>query len=72
MGKFKFTEEPIANIKIENLTLIQVFSITLGLEGLLLLLKTESKRYDDQNGRMFQTTSEELYAFLGKKHIDGN
>ena len=36
----------------------------MGLEGLLSLLKTESERYAEQNGRMFQTTLEELCAFL--------
>ena len=44
---------------------MQVFAKMVGLEGLLLLLKTESERYAEQNGRMFQTTLEELCAFLG-------
>ena len=43
----------------------EVFGKTVGLEGLLLLSKTESERYAEQNGRMFQTTLEELCAFLG-------
>ena len=30
-----------------------------------MLLKTKSERYAEQNGRMFQTTLEELCAFLG-------
>ena len=44
---------------------MQVFAKTVGLEGLLSLLKTESERYTEQNGRMFQTMLEELCAFLG-------
>ena len=31
---------------------------------MVLLLKTKSERYAEQNGRMFQTTLEELCAFL--------
>ena len=44
---------------------MQVFAKTMGLEGLFSLLKTESKRCAEQNGRMFQTTLEELSAFIG-------
>ena len=44
---------------------MQVFAKTMGLEGLFSLLKTESKRCAEQNGRMFQTTFEELSAFIG-------
>ena len=44
---------------------MQVFAKTMGLEGLFSLLKTESKRCAEQNGRMFQTTLEELKAFIG-------
>ena len=44
---------------------MQVFAKTVGLKGLLSLLKTVSVRYAEQNGRMFQTTLEELCAFLG-------
>ena len=43
---------------------MQVFAKTVGLEGLLSLLKTKLVRYAEQNGRMFQTTLEELCAFL--------
>ena len=38
---------------------------TIGLEGLLTLIKIESERYAAQNGRMFQTVNNELTAFLG-------
>ena len=44
---------------------MQVFAKTVGLKGLLSLLKTVSVRYAEQNGRMFQTTLEELCVFLG-------
>ena len=44
---------------------MQVFSKNVGLDGMLLLIKTESERYADQSGRMFQTSVEELRAFLG-------
>ena len=36
-----------------------------GPKRLVLLLKTKSERYAEQNGRMFQTTLEELCVFLG-------
>ena len=55
--KCKCTKEGILNIEIENVSPIQVFSKTVGLERLLLLIKKESESYAEQNGRMFQTTS---------------
>lgn len=55
--KCKSAKEGILNIEIENVSPIQVFSKTVGLERLLLLIKKESERYAEQNGRMFQTTS---------------
>ena len=58
-------EEGIVNIELEHPSPLQVFSETIGLEGLLTLIKTESERYAEQNGRVFQTTTEELSAFLG-------
>ena len=63
--KCKFTEKGIVNIDIEGPSPMQVFSKTVGLDGMLLLIKTESERYADQSGRMFQTSVEELRAFLG-------
>ena len=60
----KCAKEGILNIEIENVSPIQVFSKTVGLERLLLLIKKESERYAEQNRRMFQTTSKQLYAFL--------
>ena len=53
------------NIEIDNPSSFRVFSECVGLEGLLSLIKTESERYALQNGRVFQTTAEELSAFLG-------
>ena len=50
-----FAEDGIVNIDVQ----CKVFAKTVGLEGLLFLLKTESERYTKQNGRMFQTTLEE-------------
>ena len=60
----KCAKEGILNIEIENVSPIQVFSKIVGLERLLLLIKKESERYAEQNRRMFQTTSKQLYAFL--------
>ena len=62
--KCVFAEDSIVNIDVQDLSPMQVFAKTVGLEGLLSLLKTELKRYAEQNGRMFQTTLEELCAFL--------
>ena len=58
-------EEGIVNIELEHPSPLQVFSETIGLEELLTLIKTESERYAQQNGRVFQMTTEELSAFLG-------
>ena len=63
--KCVFAEDGIVNIDVQDPSPMQVFAKTVGLEGLLSLLKTESERYAEQNGRMFQTTLEELCAFLG-------
>ena len=63
--KCVFAEDGIVNIDVQYPSPMQVFAKTVGLEGLLSLLKTESERYAEQNGRMFQTTLEELCAFLG-------
>ena len=65
MWKNVFVEDGIVNIGVQDPSPMQVFAKTVGLEGLLSLLKTESERYAEQNGRMFQTTLEELCAFLG-------
>ena len=59
------TEEGIVNITLENPSPLQVFAETIGLEGLLTLIKVESERYAEQNGRVYQTTIDELAAFLG-------
>ena len=62
--KCVFAEDGIVNIDVQDPSSMQVFAKTVGLEGLLSLLKTESERYTEQNGRMFQTMLEELCAFL--------
>ena len=59
------TEEGIVNITLENPSPLQVFAETIGLEGLLTLIKVESERYAEQNRRVYQTTIDELAAFLG-------
>ena len=64
MEKCVFAEDGIVNIDVQDPSSMQVFAKTVGLEGLLSLLKTESERYTEQNGRMFQTMLEELCAFL--------
>ena len=64
MEKCVFAEDSIVNIDVQDLSPMKVFAKTVGLEGLLSLLKTELKRYAEQNGTMFQTTLEELCAFL--------
>ena len=51
---------------------MQVFAKMVGLEGLLSLLKNELERYAEQNRRMFQTTLEELCAFLGINILVGH
>ena len=62
--KCVFAEDGIVNTDVQDSSPRQVFARTVGLEGLLPLLKTESERYAEQNRRMFQTTLEELCSFL--------
>ena len=57
--KCVFVEDGIVNIDVQDPSTMQVFAKTGGLEGLLSLLKTESERYAEQNGKMLQTTLEE-------------
>ena len=63
--KYVFVEDSIVNIEVQDPSPMQVFPKLAGLEGLLSLLKTESERYAEQNGRMLLITLEELCAFLG-------
>ena len=63
--KYVFAEDGTVNIDVQDPSPMQVFAQTVGLKGLLSLLKTKSERYAKQNERMFQTTLEELCAFLG-------
>ena len=63
--KCVFVEDGIANIDVQDPSPMQVFAKTVGLKGLLSLLKAVSERHAEQNGRMFRTTLEELCSFLG-------
>ena len=53
VAKCVFAEDGIDNIDVHDPSPRQVFAKTVGLEGLFSLLKTESERYAEQNGRMF-------------------
>ena len=53
VAKCVFAEDIIDNIDVHDPSPVQVFAKTVGLEGLFSLLKTESERYAEQNGRMF-------------------
>ena len=59
------TEEGIVNITLENPSPLQVFAETYSLGCLLTLIKVQSERYAEQNGRVYETTIDELAAFLG-------
>ena len=65
LKKCSLAEEGIVNINLENPSPFYIFTETIGLEGLLTLIKIESERYAAQNGRVFQTVNNELTAFLG-------
>ena len=56
LKKYSLAEEGIVNINLENLSSFQVF---------IEKIKIESERYGAQNGRVFQTKTDELAAFLG-------
>ena len=64
MKKCSLAEEGIVNINFENPSSFQLYTETIGLEGLLTLIKIESEKYAAQNGGVFQTTNDELAAFL--------
>ena len=70
MEKCVFAEDRIVNIDVQDPSPIQVFAKTVGLEGLLSLLKTQLERYVEQNGRMLQNMLEEL-CVSGSKHFNG-
>ena len=57
--KCVFAEDGIVS-HVQDPSPMQVFAKTVGLEVLLSLLKIESEKYAEQNGRMFQITLEEL------------
>ena len=58
-------EEGVVYMQKENVTPFEAFSKCVALPGLLSMMKIESERYAAQNGRQFQTSEEELCAFLG-------
>ena len=65
LKKCSLAEEGIVSINLDNPSPFQVFTETIGLEGLHTLIKIKSKRYAAQNGTIFQTTNNKLTAFLG-------
>ena len=65
MKKCSLTEEEIENINLKNPAIFQVFNEMISLEGLLKSIKIKPERYAEKNGRVFQTITEELPAFLG-------
>ena len=65
LEKCSLAEKGIVNNNLENLLPLQVFTEAIDLDRLLALIKVESERYAAQNGRVFQTTNDELAAFLG-------
>ena len=48
-----------------------IFCKVVGWDDLVLLLKNESERYAQQNGRIFSTTTEEISAFMGVNFLMG-
>ena len=65
LKKCNLAEEGIVSINFENSSSFQLYPETIGLEELLTLIEIESEKYAAQNGRVFQTTNDELAAFLG-------
>ena len=65
LKKCNLAEEGIVSINFENSSSFQLYPETIGLEELLTLIEIESEKYAAQNGRLFQTTNDELAAFLG-------
>ena len=64
-------EEGVVNMQRENVTSFEPLSKCIGLPGLLSMMKIEFKRYAVQNGRQFQISEEEFYAFLGVNLLMG-
>ena len=72
MEKCVLAQDGIVNIDLQYPSPMQVFAKTVCLEGLLSLLKTELERYIEQNGRLLQTTLEELRSFFGINILMGS
>ena len=71
MKKCSLAGEGVENINLENSSPFQVFTETIGLEGLLTLIKSKSERYAAKIGGVFQATNDELAAFLGVNVLMG-
>lgn len=54
----------MVNIGLRKHIAFQVFSEMISLEGLLTLMKIQSERYAEKNGKVFQTINNELNPFL--------
>ena len=66
-----FAGDGIVDVDIQDPSPMQVFAKTVSLEGFLSMLKTESGRYTEQNGRMFQTTFLRALSISWNKHFNG-
>ena len=64
-------EEGVVNIQTENVTPFKAYSKCIGLPGFLSMMKIESERCADQNGRQFQISEEEFCTFLGVNLLMG-
>ena len=53
LKKYSLTEGGRVNINLENPSPFQVFTETIGLQGLLTLIKIKSERHAEQNERVF-------------------
>ena len=65
LNKFSLAKEGLVTINLENLLPFQIFTDMIALQGLLIIIKIKPERYAAQNGRVFQTTNNELPTFLG-------
>ena len=62
--KCVFAEDGIVNIDVQDPSPMKVFAKTVGLEGLLSLLKTESERYAEQTEECFKPCWTNCVRFL--------
>ena len=64
-------EEGVLNMQTENVTPFEAFSKFIALPGLFSMVKIESEKYAAENGRQFQISEEEFWAFLGVNLLMG-